>query len=248
MSGRIIERAKYAAYCRNHIERFSYELSEEASQVIRGWVGRALVAMLLVSSVLTFIEAESYGNPRASLTLFSYSAPLIIVLFYPLAINLLSSLERYSALVVDGLCVTSVIGFAFNVYILLDHAGSEAEQQVLSSQLSGQVSFILLLVTAFSYHASFQATLLKNLVITLIFAALLLLIGRDVFTLSSLQLVQGLLGGTAVSWIFYDGVRARFYSRATDADTREHLHNQLSKLVYPHQLKMFQLLTVTALS
>jgi hypothetical protein len=36
-------------------------------------------------------------------------------------------------------------------------------------------------------------------------------------------------------------VRARFYSRATDADTREHLYKQLSKLVYPHQLQMIKL-------
>ena len=69
MATRILERAKYAAYCRDHIADFSYELSEEASQVISGWVGRALVLILLVSTVLTFREAESTGNPQASLTL-----------------------------------------------------------------------------------------------------------------------------------------------------------------------------------
>ena len=241
MATRILERAKYAAYCRDHIADFSYELSEEASQVISGWVGRALVLILLVSTVLTFREAESTGNPQASLTLLAYVMPLSIVMLYPIAINLVSTLERYSALILDLLCVTSVMGFAFTVYVLLDFSEAEATQQVLSTQLSGQVSFILLLVTAFSYHASYQATLLKNLTVTFIFGVLLALIGRDFFAVSVLQLVQGFVSGSAVSWIFYEGVRARFYSRATDADTREHLYKQLSKLVYPHQLQMIKL-------
>lgn len=241
MATRILERAKYAAYCRDHIADFSYELSEEASQVISGWVGRALVLILLVSTVLTFREAESTGNPQASLTLLAYVMPLSIVMLYPIAINLVSTLERYSALILDLLCVTSVMGFAFTVYVLLDFSEADATQQVLSIQLSGQVSFILLLVTAFSYHASYQATLLKNLTVTFIFGVLLALIGRDFFAVSVLQLVQGFVSGSALSWIFYEGVRARFYSRATDADTREHLHKQLSKLVYPHQLQMIKL-------
>ena len=48
------------------------------------------------------------------------------------------------------------------------------------------------------------------------------------------------MSGSVVSWIFYDGIRARFYSRSTDASTRQHLYNQLSKLVYSHQLEMIK--------
>ena len=53
--------------------------------------------------------------------------------------------------------------------------------------------------------------------------------------------VQGFLGGSMVSWIFFESIRARFYLKSTDADTRQHLHNQLSKLVYPHQLERIKL-------
>ena len=44
-----------------------------------------------------------------------------------------------------------------------------------------------------------------------------------------------------VSWIFFEKIRARFYLKSTDADARQHLYNQLSKLVYPHQLERIKL-------
>ena len=65
-------------------------------------------------------------------------------------------------------------------------------------------------------------------------------VDEDFFALSILQLLQGLLSGSIVSWIFYDGDRAWFYSRSTDASARQHLYNQLSKLVYSHQLEMIK--------
>jgi hypothetical protein len=47
--------------------------------------------------------------------------------------------------------------------------------------------------------------------------------------------------GTMINWVFHDGTRTRFYLKSTDADTRQHLYNQLSKLVYPHQLERIKL-------
>ncbi|MEQ8407048.1 MAG: hypothetical protein RKH07_02090 [Gammaproteobacteria bacterium] len=44
-----------------------------------------------------------------------------------------------------------------------------------------------------------------------------------------------------MSWIFYEAMRTRFYLKSTDADVRQHLYNQLSKLVYPHQLERIKL-------
>ena len=49
-----------------------------------------------------------------------------------------------------------------------------------------------------------------------------------------------------VSWIFFESLRARFYSKSTDADTRQHLYNQLSKVVYPHQLERIKLADYSA--
>ena len=43
-----------------------------------------------------------------------------------------------------------------------------------------------------------------------------------------------------MSWMHYDGIRVRFYSRTTNESARKHLCKQLSKLVYPHQLDMIK--------
>ncbi len=244
MSERATERQKYSAYCRDHIEEFGFELADEASHVIRGWAGRSFVVLLIASSALTFRAAESLMNPLASLTLWVYTVPIALVMLFPIFINLISTLERYSALVIDAICASSMMGFAFAVYILLTQAGGEGaggDAQLLSQQLSAQVNFILLLATAISYHASYQATLIRNVFITLLFSVLLFIVGSEFLQLSMLQLIQGFVSGSAVSWIFYEGVRARFYSRSTDASTRQHLYKQLSKLVYPHQLQMIKL-------
>lgn len=42
--------------------------------------------------------------------------------------------------------------------------------------------------------------------------------------------------GSLVSWMPYDGIRVRFYSRSTN----ESPWKQLSKLVYLHQLEMIK--------
>ena len=56
-----------------------------------------------------------------------------------------------------------------------------------------------------------------------------------------MPILEGFFLGLMIHWFFFDGIRARFYLKSTDADTRQHLYNQLSKLVYPHQLERIKL-------
>jgi hypothetical protein len=105
----------------------------------------------------------------------------------------------------------------------------------------GQINFFLLLGTAFSYHATYWVTLTRNILFALAVAVVLYFIGIEATRLNLILIIQGILGGTIVSWIFFDSIRTRFYLKSTDADTRQHLHNQLSKLVYPHQLERIKL-------
>jgi len=56
-----------------------------------------------------------------------------------------------------------------------------------------------------------------------------------------LPVAEGYFLGTVVNWVFHNGSRTRFYLKSTDADARQHLHNQLSKLVYSHQLERIKL-------
>ena len=234
------ERRKYSAYCRDHLKEFGFELCDEASQLIRGWVGRVFLLLVLVTTVATYRYAVQTNNPIASLTLFAYLLPVMIVVFFPVAISFYSAIEKYSPVIVDTVSVTSLLSFEFLGYVLFDNVDTQVQREVLSNRLAGQVNFMLLIVIALSYHATYQITIIRNLLLTLAFSALIYWVDEALFALSILQLFQGFLLGSVVSWIFYDGVRARFYSRSTDASTRQHLYNQLSKLVYSHQLEMIK--------
>ena len=234
------ERRKYSAYCRDHLKEFGFELCDEASQLIRGWVGRVFLLLVLVTTVATYRYAVQTNNPIASLTLFAYLLPVVIVVFFPVAISFYSAIEKYSPVIVDTVSVTSLLSFGFLGYVLFDNVDTQVEREVLSNRLAGQVNFMLLIVIALSYHATYQITIIRNLLLTLAFSSLIYWVDEALFALSILQLLQGFLLGSVVSWIFYDGIRARFYSRSTDASTRQHLYNQLSKLVYSHQLEMIK--------
>lgn len=70
---------------------------------------------------------------------------------------------------------------------------------------------------------------------------MLYIVNVEFLILNQIQIIQGFLSGTLMSWIFFETIRTRFYLKSTDADTRQHLYNQLSKLVYPHQLERIKL-------
>lgn len=97
------------------------------------------------------------------------------------------------------------------------------------------------LASAFSFHKNYFVTILRNLFFAFLAGGLLFIINRQFFILNRLPLVEGYFFGTLLNWVFYEGVRTRFYLKSTDADTRQHLYNQLSKLVYPHQLERIKL-------
>jgi class 3 adenylate cyclase len=234
------ERLKHSAYCRDHLQEFGYELCDEASLLIRGWVGRVFLLLILVTSVATYRYAIQTNNPIALLTLFAYALPVIIVGSFPIIINFYSDIEKFSPAIVDAVSITSLLSFAFIGYVLFANVDTQVEREILSNRLAGQVNFMLLIVIALSYHATYQVTIIRNLLLIVVFSALIFWVDKDFFAVSVLQLLQGFLSGSIVSWIFYDGIRARFYSRSTDASTRQHLYNQLSKLVYSHQLEMIK--------
>lgn len=158
-----------------------------------------------------------------------------------MATLMMSGIEKYSAIVLDVICFTSLMGFFLALLIVFGGVESEEDLESIYLQLSGQINFVLLLSTAFSYHAHYWVTVLRNLLFGTVVAAALFYIDPDFLILNRLQLPQGIISGTLVSWIFFETIRARFYLKSTDADARQHLYNQLSKLVYPHQLERIKL-------
>ena len=173
--------------------------------------------------------------------LFSYAVPILILISYPVVTFIFSSVEKYSALILDLICLTGLLGFFLTLRYQFLGARTPDELNVLSVPLFGQINFILFLVNSFSYHARYWTTLIRNVLLAFVFVIALYFVGVSPTSVEFILVVQGFLGGSMVSWIFFESIRARFYLRSTDADTREHLHNQLSKLVYPHQLERIKL-------
>ena len=187
------------------------------------------------------MDASSRSNPFAMYTLFTYAIPILFIILYPLATLIISSIEKYSPIVLDVICLTVLLSFCLTLYFVFAGAKTESELQSLYIPLIGQVNWLILFSATFSYHASYVVTLIRNVSYTIIVGAALYFINIEFFAANQIQVLQGFFSGTIMSWIFFDTIRARFYLKSTDADARQHLHNQLSKLVYSHQLERIKL-------
>ncbi len=231
---------KYSTYCREHVKEFRDELRDEASRALASWPGKSAGLLLVISSVLTYLNLSASGNPYAFNTLFTYSVPILLFFLFPISSLLVSRLEKYSRTVLDLICITTVFGFCMTLRFVFEPHDSLASQAELFLALSGQINFSLLMVTAFSYHTSYQATFVRNVFFTVVFTTLIYIINQEYLTTNLVQVVQGFLAGSIFSWLFFTRIQTRFYYKSIDADTRQHLYNQLSKLVYPHQLEMIK--------
>lgn len=232
----------YSTYCREHLDEFVYQLRDEANGAIMSWPARIVAILMVLASIITFVvQSIALGNPYAAITLVSYAPPILIILVYPAATLLSSSLTRYSPFIVDILCLSGMMGFCASLWSII--AGSTSEEVLRDNfqYLQGQVAFVITVGTAFAFHNSYWFTFIRNITFTALISAAIYLINYDFFLTNALPILEGFFLGLMIHWFFYDGIRARFYLKSTDADTRQHLYNQLSKLVYPHQLERIKL-------
>jgi class 3 adenylate cyclase len=242
VAGIRIKSKNYAEYCRVHAKEFKDVLRDEAGLSLISWQGRTAAALLVLASMITFYDANVLrDNPLASYTIFTYSIPIAIIIFYPVVSFFASTITKHAPRILDLLGLAGLLGFCFNVYFVTTGANSQSQLEEVSFVLQGQIAFVLALSMAFAFHASFYITLAKNLLFTIIAGLALFYISRDFAADNLISIVEGLFLGTIIGWVFYDAMRTRFYLKSTDADTRQHLYNQLSKLVYPHQLERIKL-------
>lgn len=233
---------KLSDYCKDHKSEFVRELRDGASSSLSGWPVRVAVGLMIASSIVTFIDASTNrSNPYAIYTLFTYAIPIGLIALYPLATLVYSTLEKYSPLYLDLIFLTSLMGYCITLYLIFLPAETVEELRSNYQPLYGQVNFLLLLCTTFSYHSNYTYTVIRNLLFTLFLVVGMYVVNADFLSLNQIQILQGFFTGNIMGWIFFDTIRARFYLKSTDADTRQHLYNQLSKLVYPHQLERIKL-------
>lgn len=226
---------KYAAYCREHRDEFRHELRIDASRGIRKLPGRTAAVLLAISSLLTY-HSLADSHAYASYTLYAYAVPIVSIFAYPWVSLIFSKIDKHSRTVLDFLLLSTLLGFCLTLYFIFIPDHEYHEKSDIYIALSGQINFAILMTTAFSYHTTFKTTLARNTFFTAITATLIYLTDAQFLLNNAIQVVQGYLGGIMVSWLFLSHIQTRFYYKSTDADTRQHLYKQLSKLVYPHQL------------
>jgi hypothetical protein len=207
---------RYSAYCRDHLKEFNNELCDEASQLICGWRGGAFVALMLFTTITTFWYALQINNPSASLALLAYILPIMVGVVFSIAVSFYSAMTKYSPIVIDTIGAMWLLSFGLFSSVLFDNVDTQIEREMVSSTLASQMNFMPLIVAAFSYHAAYRVTIIRNLLFIILFSALIYWIDKGFFAISILHLLQGFLLGSLVSWMHYDGIRVRFYSRTTN--------------------------------
>lgn len=231
----------YSIYCREHLGEFRNQLREDANRFMVTWPARTLVILLLLASFTTYVTQDQQENPFAIYTLLTYLPAISLVAVYPFLTLLISTLEKYSPQVVDLLCLFTLLGFTLTLYFIFLGAPNLAVLEENFLLLQGQMAFALAGTTAFSFYGSFRVIVIRNLCFTIVVSTILYFVNTRFLSLNVLLIPEGFFVGTMMNWMFYDGARTRFYLKSTDADTRQHLYNQLSKLVYPHQLERIKL-------
>ena len=243
MNNATSERDKYSSYCKEHAKQFGYQLTEEANQVLLSWPARSAVVLLAISSVITYVfqSWEEVGNPYAVYALLAYLVPVTLIAGYPAVSLIFSTVQKYGTQWFDMVCISGMLGFSFSIWIIFSGSNSSEALQLNQLILQGQVAFVIALGTAFSYHDSFGITLVRNTAFTIILLTSMYMVDERFLVQNLMPALEGFFLGLIISWVTYDGIRARFYLKSTDANTRQHLYNQLSKLVYPHQLERIKL-------
>jgi len=231
---------KYSIYCKEHVKEFRDELRDEASRALTSWPGKSAGLLLIISSILTYLNLSSNDNGFAFNTLFTYAPPILLIFLFPVSSLLVSGINKHSRTVLDLICITTIFGFCATLKYVFQPESTLEAQSLTFLALSGQINFSLLMVTAFSYHTSFKVTFVRNILFTITFTALIYMVNSEYLASNLVQVSQGFLAGSIFSWLFFTRIQTRFYYKSIDADTRQHLYKQLSKLVYPHQLEMIK--------
>ena len=135
---------------------FKNELRREANFAL-GWPARTAALLMLVSTVITYFDAQSRSNPNAIYTVFAYSFSISIVILYPFLTAVFSQLEKYSVQFLDLLCLSGIFGFSSTLLIVFDGVLSPESFQSIFLLLQGQVAFVLAIASAFASSAFLSA-------------------------------------------------------------------------------------------
>ncbi|MDB4166177.1 hypothetical protein N8540_05600 [Gammaproteobacteria bacterium] len=118
---------------------------------------------MLFTTIATFRYALQVNNPSASLALLAYILPIMVGVVFSIAVSFYSVMKKYSPIVIDTIGAMWLLSFGLFSSVLFDNVGTQIEREMVSSTLASQMNFMPLIVAAFSYHAAYQVTIIRNL-------------------------------------------------------------------------------------
>lgn len=226
------------AYSQAHRDEFRDDLRDEAVAALTSWPARVAAGLMVYTSFMSWVSVDANEGDSSGLILLAYIPALTVLFGYPLASLLFSRLAYYSREIVDLVLLLVLLGFVVTLALVFEAGSNAGGEWGIFMALSGQINFTLMLCTAMSFHSRFVTTCRRNIMFTALMALLLLIVNPEYLMINITQIFQGLAGGLIIGFLFYRLAQTRFYYRQVDADARLHLYDQLSKLVYPHQLDM----------
>ena len=90
-------------------------------------------------------------------------------------------MKKYSPIVIDTIDAMWLLSFGLFSSVLFDNVGTQIEREMVSSTLASQMNFMPLIVAAFSYHAAYRVTIIRNLLFIILFSALIYWIDKGFF-------------------------------------------------------------------
>jgi hypothetical protein len=97
---------------------------------------------------MNYSEAMTGGNPYSVYMLFTYSLPIALLALYPVITLAATELNKRSALVLDFVSLSGLMGFCAVLYIYSLGADSSEGIQELLESIIGQIGFILMVGTS----------------------------------------------------------------------------------------------------
>ena len=138
---------------------------------------------------------------------------------------------RYTPFYVDVIFFGIILGVLYIVSLALGRN---------IAVVNAPIQIILLISCLFSYHSTSRRNVIRNLCFGLIAALLTYAIDRQYFWTSLIQFPSALIAGIFLNNQIFSSMELRFFVESTNQKEKAHAFEQLTKLVYPHQVERVQ--------
>lgn len=215
-------------YCEKYLLKYEHWVREFSFKFLNSWsfISIFFCTTLIISTLkFAYIGIDGFWAFLPAQIMFLgflasrkiYSKPHVII--------------RYSIIIYDFIALLLALGSAF---FIAKHV--EQDQTLYNAPI--QVTLFLLCSLSFRPHLA--SNIMRNVTITLIYTIFCYRLFPNFLGESIIQVPSGLLPAIAINYFFVLTVKTMYYVTSSSTEKRIHAYNQLTKVVYPHQLEQIE--------